>query len=69
MEGNFSQTNVSAEQALQRLVAGNERFRNGETRLSKQTRADLTSLAAGQVSLRNHTRLQRFACCSRVDFL
>ena len=48
MEGNFNQTNLSAEQALQRLVAGNERFRNGATRLTKQTRADLNSLAAGQ---------------------
>jgi len=48
MEGNFNQTNLSAEQALQRLVNGNERFRNGATRVSKQTRADLTSLAAGQ---------------------
>ena len=48
MEGNFNQTDLSAEQALQRLVAGNERFRNGDTNLTKQTRADLNSLAAGQ---------------------
>ncbi|MCM3903378.1 MAG: carbonic anhydrase [Pyrinomonadaceae bacterium] len=48
MEGNFNQTNLSAEQALQRLVAGNERFRNGTTRVSKLTRADLTSLTEGQ---------------------
>jgi len=48
MEGNLNQTNLSAEQALQRLVAGNERFRTGATRLTKQTRADLNSLAAGQ---------------------
>jgi carbonic anhydrase len=48
MEGNFNQTNLSAEQALQCLVAGNERFRNGATRVSKQTRADLTSFAEGQ---------------------
>ena len=48
MEGNFNQTNLSAEQALQRLIAGNERFRNDATRLTKQTRADLNSLAAGQ---------------------
>ena len=42
------QANLSADQALQRLVAGNERFRNGTTRLSKQTLADLTSLTHGQ---------------------
>ena len=48
MEGNSEQTNLSAEQALHRLVAGNERFRNGATRVSKQTLADLNSLAAGQ---------------------
>lgn len=48
MEGNFNQTNLSAEEAQQRLVAGNERFRNGATRVSKQTRADLTSFAEGQ---------------------
>jgi carbonic anhydrase len=53
-----NQTNLSAEQALQRLIAGNERFRNGTTRLANQTLADLTSLTQGQ---------QPFAsilCCS-----
>jgi len=48
MEGNFNQTNLSAEQALQCLVSGNERFRNDATRLSKQTSADLTKFAEGQ---------------------
>jgi carbonic anhydrase len=48
MGGHFNKTNPSAEQALQRLVSGNERFRNGTTRLSKQTSADLTKLPYGQ---------------------
>jgi carbonic anhydrase len=48
MAGNGNQSSISAEQAMERLVAGNERFRNGATRLSKQTRADLTNLAQGQ---------------------
>jgi len=48
MEGDFNQTNLSAEQALERLVSGNERFRSGATRLSKPTCADLTSFAEGQ---------------------
>src|SRR5882762_10308314 len=48
MEGHFNKTNLSAEQALQYLVSGNERFRNGATRVSKQTRADLANFAEGQ---------------------
>src|SRR6267142_1527743 len=48
MGRHFNKTNPSAEQALQCLVSGNERFRNGTTRLSKQTSADLTKLANGQ---------------------
>src|SRR6267142_1281136 len=48
MDGHFSQTNLSAEQALQCLVSGNERFRNGATRSSKRTSADLAKFAEGQ---------------------
>src|SRR5882762_5724549 len=48
MGGHFNKPNPSAEQALQCLVSGNERFRNGTTRLSKQTSADLAKFAYGQ---------------------
>ena len=48
MDEKDGQINLPAEQALQRLVAGNERFRNDATRLSKQTRAELAKLAEGQ---------------------
>ena len=48
MEGHFNRTNLSAEQALQCLISGNERFRNGATRLSKWTPADLAKFADGQ---------------------
>src|SRR5437762_5381636 len=48
MGGHFNKTNTSAEQALQHLISGNERFRNGTTRLSKQMSADLTKFAYGQ---------------------
>jgi carbonic anhydrase len=48
MGGHFNKTNPSAERALQCLVSGNERFRNGTTRLSTQTSADLTKFADGQ---------------------
>jgi carbonic anhydrase len=41
-------TCISAEEALERLVAGNERFRAGAARLFTLTRADLTNLAQGQ---------------------
>jgi carbonic anhydrase len=48
MEGNGNQSSFSAEQALQRLVTGNDRFLNGTTRLRKLTPADFSDLARGQ---------------------
>ena len=48
MDGHSYRTNLSAEQALQSLVSGNERFRTGTTRSTKQTPADLAKLAYGQ---------------------
>jgi carbonic anhydrase len=48
MDGPFNRTNRSADEALQSLVAGNERFRNGTGRSSKATPADLAKLAYGQ---------------------
>jgi carbonic anhydrase len=48
MDGHFNRTSLSADEALQSLVAGNERFRTGTTRSSKATPADLAKLAYGQ---------------------
>ena len=48
MDGHSYRTNLSAEQALQSLVSGNERFRTGATRSAKQTPADLAKFAYGQ---------------------
>src|SRR5258706_13879118 len=48
MNAHFNQTNLSAKQALQRLLSGNERFRNGAPLSSKQTSADLAKFAEGQ---------------------
>jgi carbonic anhydrase len=47
MEGNGNQ-NISADQALQHLVAGNERFLSGATRLHNLTQADFADFAQGQ---------------------
>lgn len=43
-----SGTGISAEEALQRLVSGNERFLRGEARFSGLTREMLADLTAGQ---------------------
>lgn len=48
MEGNGNQNSISAEQALELLISGNERFLNGTSRLRKLTRADFSDLARGQ---------------------
>lgn len=48
MDANSNQSSISAEQALERLVSGNERFFNGTSRFSKLTRADFTKLVHGQ---------------------
>ena len=39
---------ISADEALRRLVEGNERFRNGTTRWDRVTVASLTTMAEGQ---------------------
>ncbi len=41
-------TDISADEALQRLIDGNERFRKGEAHLSSLPRETLTDLARGQ---------------------
>ena len=41
-------TTISADEALQRLVDGNERFLKGEARLLRQPRETLSDLARGQ---------------------
>lgn len=41
-------TDITAEEALQRLISGNERFLKGKTQLSSLTREALTNLARGQ---------------------
>ena len=48
MDGDLYRTNLSADEALQSLVSGNERFRTGTTRSSKLTPAELAKLAYGQ---------------------
>lgn len=48
MDGNDSQGVSSAEQALQLLIDGNDRFFQGTTRLRNLTRTDFTDLAQGQ---------------------
>lgn len=48
MDERFKPTHLSAEQALQSLVLGNERFRTGKSRSSSQSPADLAKLAYGQ---------------------
>jgi carbonic anhydrase len=48
MEGNGHDSDISAEQARQRLVTGNERFLNGTSRLRTLTRADFSDLVQGQ---------------------
>jgi carbonic anhydrase len=42
------QPTISADEALRRLIDGNERFRNGTTRWDRVTVASLTTLADGQ---------------------
>ena len=48
MEGNGNQPKISAKQALQLLISGNERFLNGTSRLRNLTRADFGDLTRGQ---------------------
>jgi len=40
--------NISADEALQRLIEGNERFLGGTTRWDRVTVASLATLASGQ---------------------
>jgi carbonic anhydrase len=48
MDENHSRGTISAEQALELLISGNQRFLNGTSRLRKLTRADFSDLARGQ---------------------
>src|SRR4051794_20868281 len=48
MEPTTDQLAVSPDEALQRLIDGNERFRHGDSRMSRLSRDMLVELAKGQ---------------------
>ena len=50
--------NISADEALQRLVDGNERFLNGQTRWDRVTVGIARHARERPAALRHHPRLQ-----------
>ena len=56
----------TSDEALARLVAGNERFVRGEARFPTVQKEILAQLASGQQSVRDDSRVQRFARPTRV---
>jgi hypothetical protein len=57
-----------ADEALQHMKAGNERFVAGTPQFLTVQKEILTDLAKGPASLRHHVELQRLASAARVGF-
>jgi len=59
--GAYAERGMSAEQALDRLIAGHERYLRGEPRFNTMRREELSELAKGAAAVRDDPRMPRFS--------